>query len=242
MVAHGERLILVGGFFAKNEEGEPHQLFSQDQVAVFDTRSGQWGELPPLPQGRSSHDAIVMDNHLYVVGGWLMNGPNDTQWHETALVMDLTAPDKGWSELPAPGFQRRALALAANEGKIFALGGMERTGGPTRKTSVFDPQSGTWADGPELVGSQGMVGFGASAWPVEGRLVVTAYDGSVQVLNADHSSWLSIGQTEDARFFHRLLPYAPGHLVLVGGANMDSGKFVQPEVIRIERVADLPSK
>jgi len=242
MVAHDDRLILVGGFFAQNEEGEPHQLFSQDQVMAFDTVSGQWSSLPRLPQGRSSHDAIVWDDHLYVVGGWLLNGSSETQWHETALVMDLRDPEAGWSELPAPGFQRRALAVAAFDNKIFVVGGMDRSGGPTLATSVYDPHAQRWSSGPPLVGAQGMVGFGAAAWPLDGRLIVTAYDGSVQALSADQHAWISLGQTQDARFFHRLLPYAPGHLILVGGANMDSGKFVDLEVIRVEPLEKLIAK
>lgn len=49
MVPHGESLILVGGFFATNAEGEAHQLHSQSQVVAFDTSSGQWSPLPSLP-------------------------------------------------------------------------------------------------------------------------------------------------------------------------------------------------
>lgn len=232
MVAHGDRLILVGGFFAKNAEGEPHQLHSQDQVAVFDTTTKQWSELPALPSGRSSHDAIVHDDKLYVVGGWNMSGPESTVWHETALVMDLKAATPAWIELPKPGFERRALALAAFQNKIFAVGGMERQGGPTRQTSVFDPATQQWSAGPELVGTQGMIGFGAACWELDGKLIATTYDGSVQVLSEDQQQWLSVGQTEDARFFHRMLPFRSGHLVLFGGANMESGKFTNPEVIR----------
>lgn len=242
MVPHGERLILVGGFFATNEEGESHQLFSQSQVVAFETNSRQWSPLPSLPQGRSSHDAIVLDDRLYVVGGWAMDGPDSTQWHDSAWVLNLQDTAAGWRELPAPGFQRRALALAAFDGKIFALGGMERQGGPTRRTSIYDPQSQAWTDGPELVGDQGMVGFGAAAWPLDGRLVVTAYDGSVQVLSVDQGSWEVVGQTEDARFFHRLLPYSPSHLVLVGGASMEVGKFQQPEIVRIEFPAQVKTE
>ncbi len=242
MVSHGERLILVGGFFATNEEGEAHQLYSQSQVVAFDTNSRQWSPLPSLPQGRSSHDAIVLDDRLYVVGGWAMDGPDSTQWHDSAWVLNLQDAEAGWQELPAPGFQRRALALAAFDGKLFALGGMERQGGPTRRTSIFDPQSQSWTDGPELVGDQGMVGFGAAAWPLDGRLVVTAYDGSVQVLSVDQGAWEVVGQTEDARFFHRLLPYSSGHLVLVGGASMEVGKFQQPEILRIEFPAEIKTE
>lgn len=242
MVAHGDKLILVGGFFATNEEGAAHELYSQSQVVAFDTASQQWLPWPSLPQGRSSHDAIVLGDHLYVVGGWAMDGPDSTEWHDSAWVLNLQDVAAGWQALPAPGFQRRALALAAFDGKLFAIGGMGRQGGPTRATAIYDPQTQQWAAGPELVGEQGMVGFGASAWPLDGRLVVTAYDGSVQVLSADQQSWELVGTTEDARFFHRLLPYSPGHLVQVGGASMEVGKFQRPEILRIDGPAEIQAK
>ncbi|MBL8890481.1 MAG: hypothetical protein JNL67_10935 [Planctomycetaceae bacterium] len=232
MVGYGDRLILVGGFFAKNAEGEPHQLHSQDQVSVFDTVTKQWSDLPALPSGRSSHDAIVHGDKLYVVGGWNMKGSEATIWHDTALVMDLKAANPTWVELPSPGFERRALALAAFEDKIFAVGGMERQGTPTRRTSIFDTTTQRWSHGPELVGTQDMVGFGAACWELDGKLVATTYDGSVQVLSEDQKQWRNVGQTSNARFFHRMLPLRPGQLVLFGGANMESGKFTRPEVIR----------
>jgi N-acetylneuraminic acid mutarotase len=234
MVPHGNRLILVGGFSATNELGEPHHLISHPFVSMFDTETEQWSELPALPQGRSSHDAVVIDNNLYVVGGWCMDGPDSTEWHDSALVMDLTATSPEWNSIPAPGFQRRALALAAYQNKLVAIGGMTPQAGPTREVSFYDPEQQQWQAGPELQGSQGMVGFGASAYELNGQLVATTFDGSIQVLAADNSRWQTTGQTEDARFFHRLLPLDSNRLVNIGGANMESGKFLTPEPVPVK--------
>jgi hypothetical protein len=242
LVSHKEKLILVGGFNALNEEGAPHDLHSRADVFAFDTKSKQWLQLPSLPEGRSSHDAIVLNDRLYVVGGWCMTGPESTVWLESAVVLDLSEAEAGWSQLPAPNFQRRALALAAHNGQLWAIGGMERTGGPTKATSVYDPDRREWQAGPELVGEQAMVGFGAAAWELSDRLLVTAYDGSVQVLARDSSRWEVAGATEDARFFHRMLPLQDGQLVLLGGANMESGKFLTPEVIRMTTPASVKER
>jgi len=242
MVAHGERLILVGGFFASNQQGEPHSLHSQDQVSVYNLKANSWEQLPSLPQGRSSHDAMVLDDTLYVVGGWFMDGPDSTVWHDSAHRLDLTDPSAQWQELPQPGFHRRALALAAFDGKLYAVGGMAKQGGPTREVSIYDPLEKTWRPGPELVGDEGMVGFGAAAFPIQGRLVVTAYDGSVQVLSRDASHWMSVGETQEARFFHRMLPLNDQQLVSFGGANMEIGKFLTPEIVplKLPQDPDLP--
>ena len=158
------------------------------------------------------------------------------------MVLDLNEAEAGWSQLPALNFQLRALALAAHKGQLWAIGGMERTGGPTKATSVYDPDRREWQAGPELIGEQAMVGFGAAAWELSDRLLVTAYDGSVQVLARDSSRWEVAGATEDARFFHRMLPLQDGQLVLLGGANMESGKFLTPEVIRMTTSASVKER
>ncbi|MCC7333936.1 MAG: hypothetical protein IT422_02500 [Pirellulaceae bacterium] len=232
LVAHGQRLIRVGGFTALNAPGAEHDLHSQATVRAFDTTTGQWRDLPSLPAGRSSHDAAILGDTIYVVGGWNMDGDRETQWHTTAWSLDLSKAEPKWTELPAPGFERRALAVVAHAGKIFAIGGMDHAG-PTRKVSIFDPVTKTWSDAPALVGEKNMDGFGASGWSIDGRLIVTTYSGDIQQLAADGRAWEVIGKTKDARFFHRLLPLKENSLVSVGGANMEEGKYLEPEVINM---------
>ena len=71
----------VGGTDARNEPGEEDDMHSTSSVQRFDPVAGAWSEMTPLPEPRSSHDAIVCDNKLYVVGGWELDG-DDGQWHE----------------------------------------------------------------------------------------------------------------------------------------------------------------
>lgn len=230
LVAHGRRLISIGGFTALNAPGAEHDLHSQSAVRAFDTSIGQWSDLPSLPAGRSSHDAAILGDTIYVVGGWNMDGKVETQWHSSALSLDLSYPQPKWTALPAPGFERRALAVVAHAGKIYAIGGMDHEG-PTRNVSIYDPGSQTWSEGPALVGEKNMDGFGASGWSTGGQLIVTTYAGDIQRLAADGSSWKVCGKTQDARFFHRLLPLSEDTLVSVGGANMEEGKFLEPEMV-----------
>ena len=231
MIAHNNKLILIGGFTAKNAEGDEHDLHSQSSVTAYDPQSGSWSELPPLPEARSSHDAAIIGDTIYVVGGWAMQGEEETVWHKTAWAMDLSAEQPKWVALPEPPFVRRALATIAHQGKLFVIGGMNEKGGPTKEVVVYDPENKSWNKTAELLGEKSMAGFGASGWSIDGRLIVTTYEGDIQVWNDDSQSWTQVGKTADARFFHRMLPLDQTHLVSIGGANMEEGKYLDLEPI-----------
>ena len=230
MVEYHGKLYRVGGFTAKNGDDEEQSLWSQASFASYDPTTGKWTDLAPLPEGRSSHDAAVIDGKLYVVGGWNMQGPDKTTWHTTALVCDLNETQPTWSPLPMPAFQRRAVSLAAHNGKLYVMGGMEESGDTTTEVAVFDPQSQSWSAGPSLLGT-GMEGFGSSAFAAGHRLVVTTMSGAVQVLSENGSEWTPAGLMTEARFFHRQLTTANGLVLLVGGASMKTGKTNTVELL-----------
>jgi uncharacterized GH25 family protein len=235
MVAHGGKLYRIGGFTALNKEGEENNLQSQASVACFDPATNQWSELPPLPEPRSSHDAAVLGDTIYVVGGWNLGEENEEKrgWHTTAWSLDLSAKNPQWKALPKAPFERRALAVAAYDGKVYVIGGMEKAGAPTTKVDVFDPEKNNWSEGPALQGD-GMTGFGCSAFATGGRLYVSTSKGNLQRLSRDGRSWEIARELPTARFFHRMLPVDEGHFVMVAGANMETGKFDQVEVIAVE--------
>ena len=238
MVAHGGRLYRAGGFTAHNEEGEEHDLRSIADFVRFDPEMMKWESLPDLPEPRSSHDAVVVHDKLYVVGGWRLGGEKPV-WHETAWVADLSQDEIAWIPLPNPPFQRRALSLGHLDGKLYVIGGMQPKGGPTTRVDVFDPASGKWSQGPSLIDTladaergKGMEGFGASAYTLDGRLVVSTYNGNVQVLETGDGEWTIATQLQDDRFFHRMLPF-DSRLLLVGGASMRSGKRLHFETVEL---------
>jgi len=230
LVAVGDKLIRVGGFSAMNEAGEDQDLRSQSSVAIFDQADRTWSSLPDLPEPRSSLDAAVLDDTLYVFGGWRLSGDSEqSRWHDTAWALDLSAAEPAWKSIAKPPFRRRALSVAAHAGRLFAIGGMQAVGGPTTRVDVYDPATDTWRQGPSLPGS-GMSGFGSAAFACDGALFVSTMDGFVHRLNASRDDWETVAQSDPARFFHRLVPQADS-LLVIGGANMEIGKFT-----RIERI------
>ncbi|MEQ8768843.1 MAG: hypothetical protein RL885_33365 [Planctomycetota bacterium] len=234
LLAREGKLYRLGGFTAQNKDGDEHDLWSVSDAVMFDPKSPGWQPLPDLPEPRSSFDAAVMGDTIYVVGGWTMRGKDqEAIWLDTAWAMDLSAEEASWKALPEVPFRRRALSVAAFEGKIWAIGGMQAKGGPTTRVDVFDPKTGAWAQGPSIVG-EGMTGFGSSSFATGGRLYVTTYDGNLQRLAEDGQSWEVVRELKRARFFHRMLPLSDHALVSLGGGDMMVGKFEEVDVIDVK--------
>lgn len=231
MVSHGGKLYRLGGFHAHNKEGEKHDLRSVADFAVFDFTTKKWNALTPMPTGRSSFDAVVVGDLIYVIGGWKMNGTKGTEWIQSAISIDLSKENPKWTELPEPPFQRRALSVGCQNNKIVAIGGMQQKGGPTKKVAIYDPATKIWSDGPSLPEGDNMEGFGSSCFLVGDRLVVSTYGGNVYRLDKAMAKWEKINTLESGRFFHRLLPLNDQNFVLVGGASMETGKFYELEVL-----------
>lgn len=234
MEPHDGKLIRIGGFTAMNAPGEDHHLVSQDAVAMIDPDAATptWVALPSLPEPRSSFDSAVLGDTLYVIGGWAMAGEDDRQWHETAWAMDLSAPSPQWKAIADPPTIRRANAVAAHGGKIYSIGGITDFGDTTLTTEVYDPDSDQWSAGPDLVGEEPIAGFGASAFAVGGDLYISTVAGTLQRLSDDGRRWDVVGQTPTQRFFHRMLPIADGHFVVVGGSNRE-GRVREVEVYAV---------
>ncbi len=224
LVAHDGKVYQIGGFEARNKQGEEQDMHSSADFRMFDPSTMKWNELADLPEPRSSFDAVVMGDTLFVVGGWSLNGEgNETAWHQTAWKFDLSQPDGSWQAIKDPPVIRRADSLAHFQGKVYVIGGMKQRGGPTTEVAVYDPKSDTWQDGPSLPG-EAMEGFGNSSFNVNGRLLVSTASGKILQLSADGSQWKTIHQLESGRFFHRMLPIDDHQIAILCGVAGDRQK------------------
>ncbi|SIO26485.1 Kelch motif-containing protein [Singulisphaera sp. GP187] len=219
LVADDQYLYRVGGMFAKNKLGEPHDLYSVADFSRFDPETKTWTKLADMPEARSTHDAVVVGRTVYVTGGWTMAGDSKlAPYPETALSFDLDHPDAGWKVIPQP-FQRRAHSVGAQGGKLYVLGGL--VAGSMKvinRVDVYDPKTGTWALGPELPAGLPNEGFGTASFAVDNRLYYSGATGRIYRLNPAGDAWESVGAWALPRTGHRLLP-GPGRTLLAVGGN-----------------------
>jgi hypothetical protein len=226
LVEHRGTVIRIGGMAARNAPGTKQDLISTADVLRFVPARGTWEKLPSLPAPRSSLDAVVIEDRLYVGGGWsLSGGTNAPLWPDTLLVLDLGRPGRGWREVPQP-FRRRALALAALGQQIYFLGGMDSDGKPTLAVDVYDVRSGKWSQGPELPAGK-FKGFACSAATQSGRVFVNLFQGDLLRLSADGRAWEKTGRLGHPRMAHRLVAAGPDQLIALGG---EDGETKRPDL------------
>jgi N-acetylneuraminic acid mutarotase len=241
LVAHGGKLYRVGGLGIRNatlkDKEDDH---SSAEFAEYNPATNKWSTLAPLPAARSSHNAVVIGDRLYVVGGWNLEGKSPGTWEPDALFYDFANAKKGWQKLPQPEFKRRALALGQWNEKLLAMGGMNEKADVSMDVFVYDPATGKWSKGPNLPGA-GMAGFGVSAWNLGGHLFECGLRGVLYELNDAGTAWDEAGHVKTPRFFHQLIPVPNGGLAVVGGASM-SGHLDSIERVETEAQKAISSK
>ena len=226
LVAHGGCIYRIGGMAARNPADAKQDLFSLALVQRFDPRGGRWEDITPLPEPRSSHDAVVIGDKLYAVGGWRVSGStSNAVWPTNALVLDLALTQPAWKEFLQP-FQRRALALAAVGPRLFSIGGMDSDNQPTLAVEIYDTSTDRWTKGPDLPPGKHK-GFACSAIAQDGRVYVTAFQGDLLRLAADEHSWEVVGRLNNPRMAHRLVTAGSTQLIALGG---EDGEDKRPDL------------
>ncbi|MES2790832.1 MAG: kelch repeat-containing protein [Planctomycetota bacterium] len=235
LVAWKDQIFRVGGLSFKNHVGEETAFNSLAEFSKYDPQTNTWADLAPLPIPRSSLDAAVVGDKLYVVGGWNLQAGNaqEAPWHEEALVFDLTKLDGQWTPIAKPPFVTRALAAAAHNNKLYVLGGMNKDNGISQKVHIFDPQTNAWTAGPDLPGSGGFAGFAISAFPVGDNLYFSGSEGVVYGLDAAATAWKPVERLLFPRSFHRLVAAGKDQLVAVAGVARGGGYLANIEVIGV---------
>ncbi|NEQ55161.1 MAG: 4-oxalocrotonate tautomerase [Leptolyngbya sp. SIO3F4] len=72
--------VLVDRTLVAIAGGAARQVLSTVEAATVDTQGnlGDWASLPPLPESSYAHAAFVHDGHIYVSGGFIKYGSNET--------------------------------------------------------------------------------------------------------------------------------------------------------------------
>ncbi len=219
LLSHASGLIRIGGMQPRNAKGEAAVMVSVPYVRRFDPETGAWSKLPDLPQARSSHDAWIIGDTIYVAGGWHMRGPDQSsRWAKTVDVLDLSADPPTWRSIPQPFF-RRALAVAVLGDELFCMGGLDKAGETSLEVDILDLKTETWRKGTDLPDTP-LKGFGLAAGieRSQGTLYITGFSGVVHAYDKNEGNWNEAGKLQHGRMFGRFVdpPHAP--LLILGGA------------------------
>jgi N-acetylneuraminic acid mutarotase len=219
LATYAGKIYRAGGMRPRNAPDQPEDNISENQAAVFDPSTRLWTPLPVLPVARSSHDVIVIDHTLYVVGGWLMQGSDEDQtWLSDMHVLDLKSTDAKWKSIPQP-FARRALIAAAVEQDLYVMGGFDADDKPQLEVDIFNTTTRQWRKGPSLPGPA-INGFAPAAAVVNKQLYVSVATGQIYRLSPAGDTWQPVARATP-RIVHRIVAHGT-QLILIGGARGDT--------------------
>lgn len=130
-VAAAEKVYLLTG---SSPEADATGLLQE-----WNPRTGEWGDLTPMPDIASHAGAAVLDGRIYVVGGFIANV--HVGGMERVFEYDIAADT--WRALPPLAVPRGSPGVIALDGRIHAIGGRDDEG-VVDAHEVYDPAAGRW--------------------------------------------------------------------------------------------------
>lgn len=126
--SYGGKFFLAGGSDSANHNKNTYQIsLTGDQVLIE--------ELPELPIALANVAFAQHEKYWYILGGQV--SPLSTQASNRVFRFDLSAPQKGWKELPAfPGKGRILAAAAATADDLYIFSGATLENG--KRTYLVD--------------------------------------------------------------------------------------------------------
>jgi N-acetylneuraminic acid mutarotase len=197
--AHQGKIYYPGGF---DGSGYRAELF------IYDEASDSWSQGPSMPFAANVGGAAVIGTDLYVV-----TSGEPSSVYRTRLLR-FSIPTGVWTELSIPQTQYLP-AVGALDGKLYLAGGWDGSIW-IDWLSIYNPTTGTWANGPSLPSPR----YGAAAAVIGSQLYVIGGDGgptrpqevgtnTVFRYDATTSTWTTLAPVSSPR-------YASGAAVMRG--------------------------
>ncbi|MEZ4683940.1 MAG: hypothetical protein R2932_57995 [Caldilineaceae bacterium] len=145
---------------------------------------GNWAAMPAYPLALDLHDAVLIDGHIYVVGGW-----DSLQARQEVYAAAVTAGGlSGWQlvgNLPTPLYRH---AVAGANGYLYVTGGYDNRDNAAAAVLVAKVNGtaalGAWQTSPSL---PNLTYYHAAVFH-DGRLVVLGGSNDTNVFNAVYSA------------------------------------------------------
>lgn len=180
VAAVGKRFYLFGGF--RLPDTGNMGWYPEHKAWVYDTKTQDWSELPPMPTGRGALAAVAVGNKIYVVGGAKIPSgvrlPNGLSARSPVEILATTemfdTEKKTWTALRPMTLARNHHDVAYLDGKLYAVGGAVGSCFPggwasnVEMNEAYDIASDTWTTGAPMPTARS--GIGAAV--IDGKIYV----------------------------------------------------------------------
>jgi N-acetylneuraminic acid mutarotase len=112
----------------------------KDTIEIYDSTTDQWlgKENAPMPEGLDHTAAVVYNDKIYVVGGFLQHKvPTDKLY-----IYDIIEDE--WTEGESLPSARGALTAEIINGTLYAIGGLNSSQIPVNTNEAYDLESNSW--------------------------------------------------------------------------------------------------
>lgn len=214
------------GFYFHSDYSITYEGWYIDDIAIEILTSGDtlnWTALASMPTPRAWAPAVVWDGKIYVVGG--CSSPTPQQFYNAVATLEVYDPSNNfWESLPSMSMERVGPAAAALNGKIYVMGGFNRsTWSANTSVEIYDIATRTWTSGPPMP-----IGVSwAKAVTLENKIYVLGgvgahYYNTVQVFDPQTNSWSIKSPFNGGRYLHAAVVYN-GKIYLIGGDTWETG-------------------
>lgn len=129
-----------------------NRLYRQDK------RPSDWQALTSMPYGNHDLSGVELNGKIYTAGGGAYNGfPVVSTNFDRLMIYDIQ--NDRWELSPPMSMNRRYCEISVLDGKIWVIGGFNKTSEaprkmwndtPTNSVEIYDPIMGSWSTGPPM--------------------------------------------------------------------------------------------
>jgi N-acetylneuraminic acid mutarotase len=134
------KIYVVGGF-EKPSLGNLMNFAITPSVEMYDPVTDRWTSKAPMPVGLHHVGIGVVGDRLYVIGGYRKSA--FSVWNPVATIYAYDPATDSWTERAPMPTARGALSVTEHEGKLYAIGGYDRTAN-NAQVEVYDPARNVW--------------------------------------------------------------------------------------------------
>lgn len=236
----GRFIYVVGGFL-------PPAGDTTDQVARYDTETGDWSMAAPMPVAVNHPAVAAQGGRVYVYGGY---AAEDALEGETDALQRFDPATGEWRRLSGSGSPRGAATLAAVGDSLYAIGGASG-GSPLSLVQVYDISGDLWRAGPSMkVAREHLASavLGERILVLGGRIPGRNLD-TVEALDPHTRRWSTLAPLNTARSGFGAAAVGGRGVVALGGETVDGGpeqtigqvELYEPSSGRWRELAEMPT-